>query len=169
MYYLWTVWTESIFFFNYDCSSDKFKFQWIKPIKMLLYLMSVKSSTELMLYVVLTMPTLNKAYLFIYLLEKWQLHQHYEKQRSKRSLKCRLFSWWKALVEQKLPTLPEHRGSHPVFSGVRVTRSLFLGVNFVDRCFSFGHYVVVSSSICGFWLPLWYLQTLHLSFFFCFR
>jgi hypothetical protein len=28
--------------------------------------MSVKSSTELMLYVVLTMPTLNKAYLFIY-------------------------------------------------------------------------------------------------------
>jgi hypothetical protein len=29
--------------------------------------MSVKSSTERMLYVVLTMPTLNKAYLFIYL------------------------------------------------------------------------------------------------------
>jgi hypothetical protein len=29
--------------------------------------MSVKSSTELMLYVVLTIPTLNKAYLFIYL------------------------------------------------------------------------------------------------------
>ena len=29
--------------------------------------MSVKSSTELMLYVVLTMPTLNKVYLFIYL------------------------------------------------------------------------------------------------------
>jgi hypothetical protein len=29
--------------------------------------MSVKSPTELMLYVVLTMPTLNKAYLFIYL------------------------------------------------------------------------------------------------------
>jgi hypothetical protein len=29
--------------------------------------MSVKSSTELMLYVVLTMPTLNKAYLFIFL------------------------------------------------------------------------------------------------------
>ena len=29
--------------------------------------MSVKSSTELMLYVVLAMPALNKAYLFIYL------------------------------------------------------------------------------------------------------
>ena len=34
--------------------------------------MSVKSSTELMLYVVLTMPTLNKAYLFIiYLFKDW--------------------------------------------------------------------------------------------------
>jgi len=26
--------------------------------------------------------------------------------------------------------------------------------------FSFGHCVVWSSSIYGFWLPLWYLQTL---------
>ena len=31
-------------------------------------IMSVKSSTELMLYVVLTMPTLNKAYLLLLLL-----------------------------------------------------------------------------------------------------
>jgi len=50
------------------------------------------------------------------------------------------------------------------FSGVRVTRSLVLCVCFVDRCvsfctFSFGH-CVVCSSIYGFWLPLWYLQTL---------
>ena len=29
--------------------------------------MSVKSSTELMLYVVLTMPTLNKAYLYLFI------------------------------------------------------------------------------------------------------
>jgi hypothetical protein len=53
---------------------------------------------------------------------------------------------------------------HPGFSGVRVTRSLVLCVCFVDRClsfctFSFGHCVVCSSSIYGFWLPLWYLQT----------
>jgi hypothetical protein len=53
----------------------------------------------------------------------------------------------------------------PGFSGVRVTRSLVLYVCFVDRClsfcaFSFGHCVVCSSSIYGFWLPLWYLQTL---------
>ena len=69
------------------------------------------------------------------------------------------------LVEQELPTLPQHLSSPPVFSGVRVTRSLVLYVCFVDRClsfctFSFGH-CVVCSSICGFWLPPWYLQTLN--------
>jgi hypothetical protein len=50
---------------------------------------------------------------------------------------------------------------HACFSGVRVTRSLVLCVYFVDRClsfctFPFGHCVVCSSSIYGFWLPLWY-------------
>ena len=45
------------------------------------------------------------------------------------------------------------------------TRSLFLCVCFVERClsfctFSFGHCVVCSSSIHGFWLPLRYLHTL---------
>jgi hypothetical protein len=68
------------------------------------------------------------------------------------------------IVEQELLTLPEHLSSPPVFSGVRGTRSLVLWVYFVDRCmsfcsFSFGHCVVCSSSIYGFWLPLWYLQT----------
>ena len=53
----------------------------------------------------------------------------------------------------------------PVFSGVRVTRSLVLRVCSVNRClsfctFSFGHFIVCPSSIYGFWLPLWYLQTL---------
>jgi len=51
------------------------------------------------------------------------------------------------------------------FKWVRVTRSLVLCVCFVYRClsfcaFSFGHCVVCSSSRYGFWLPLWYLQTL---------
>ena len=69
------------------------------------------------------------------------------------------------LVERELYTLPEHQSSPPVLSGVRVTRSLVLCVCFVDRClsfctFSFGHCVVCSSSIYGFWLPLWNLQTL---------
>ena len=52
-----------------------------------------------------------------------------------------------------------------VFSGVRVTRSLVVYAYFVDRwlsfcTFSFGHCVVCPSSKYGFWLPLWYLQTL---------
>jgi hypothetical protein len=69
------------------------------------------------------------------------------------------------LVEKDMPTLPEHLSSPPDFSGVLVMRSLVLYVCFVDRClpfctFSFGHCVVCSSSIYGFWLPLWYLQTL---------
>jgi hypothetical protein len=59
------------------------------------------------------------------------------------------------LVEQELITLPEHLSSPPVFSRVRVTRSLVLCVCLVDRClsfytFSFGHCVVCSSSIYGF-------------------
>ena len=40
------------------------------------------------------------------------------------------------LVEQELLTLLEHLSSPPVFSGVRVTRSLVLCVCFVDRCLS---------------------------------
>ena len=59
-----------------------------------------------------------------------------------------------SLVEQKRFTLPEHPSSPPVFSGIRVTRSLVLYVCFPDRClsfcaFSFGH-CVVCSSIYGF-------------------
>jgi hypothetical protein len=42
-----------------------------------------------------------------------------------------------SLVEQKLFTLPEHLSSPPVFSGVRVSRSLVLYVCFIDRCLSF--------------------------------
>ena len=41
------------------------------------------------------------------------------------------------LVEQELNTLPEHLSSPPVFSGIRVTRSLVLYICFVDRCLSF--------------------------------
>jgi hypothetical protein len=51
--------------------------------------------------------------------------------------------------------------------GVRFTRFLALCVCFVDRClyfcpFSFGHCVVFSSWIHGFWLPLWYLLAIVL-------
>ena len=44
---------------------------------------------------------------------------------------------WMVLVEQELPTLPEHLSSSPIFSDVGVTRSLVLCVCFVDRCLSF--------------------------------
>ena len=44
---------------------------------------------------------------------------------------------WVPLVEQGLLTLLEHLSSPPVFSGVRVTRSLVLYICFVDRCLSF--------------------------------
>jgi len=74
-------------------------------------------------------------------------------------------TWRVPLVEQQLLTLPEHLSSSLVFSGVRATRLLALCVRFIDRClsfcsFSFGHCVVCSSSIYGFWLRLWYLQIL---------
>jgi hypothetical protein len=65
-----------------------------------------------------------------------------------------------SLVEQELPTLPEHLSSPPVFSGVCITRSLVLYRCLSFCTFSFEHCVVCSSSIYGFGLPLWYLQTL---------
>jgi hypothetical protein len=49
------------------------------------------------------------------------------------------------LLEQKLLTLPEHLNSLPVFSGVRVTRSLVLCVCFVIRCLSFFLLAIVLS------------------------
>ena len=69
-----------------------------------------------------------------------------------------------SLVERELITLPEHLSSPPIFRGVRVTQSLFVYVCFVDPClsfctFSFDHCVVCSSSMYGFWMLLWYLQT----------
>ena len=66
-----------------------------------------------------------------------------------------VFRYNRGILKQDLLTLPEHLSSPPVFSGVRVTRSLVLYVCFVDRClsfcpFSFGHCVVCSSSIYRF-------------------
>ena len=53
------------------------------------------------------------------------------------------------LVEQVLLTVPEHLSSSPVFSGVRVTRSLVLCILFCRSLF----WPLCSSSIYGFWLP----------------
>jgi hypothetical protein len=63
---------------------------------------------------------------------------------------------YKTRARSGLLTLPEHLSSPPVFSGVRVTRSLVLCVCFVDRCLSFCtffYHCVVCSLISGFWLP----------------
>jgi hypothetical protein len=63
--------------------------------------------------------------------------------------------WLLCILEMRIDTLPEHlRSSPPVFSGVRVTRSLVLCVCFIDHClsfctFSFDHCVVCSSLIYG--------------------
>ena len=51
------------------------------------------------------------------------------------------------IVEQKLLTPPEHLSSHPVFSGVRVTRSLVLYACFVDRCLSFCTFFAIVLSV----------------------
>ena len=64
-----------------------------------------------------------------------------------------------SLVEQELLTIPEHLGSLPVFSGVRVTRSVVLCVCFVDSCLSFCTFCLFLFDI-RFWLPIWYLQIL---------
>ena len=70
-------------------------------------------------------------------------------------------------VEQRVGTA-HHSGAPeftPGFSGVRVTRSLVLCVMFCRSLFvlsfSFCH-CAVCPSIYGFWLRLWYLQTLHI-------
>jgi hypothetical protein len=67
------------------------------------------------------------------------------------------------LVEQELPTLPEHLSSPPVCHGVPGTRSLVLCVCFVDRCLFFFFWPLC----CLFFFDLrilitslWYLHTL---------
>jgi hypothetical protein len=47
------------------------------------------------------------------------------------------------LVEQELPTVPEHLNSPTVFSGVRVTRYLVWYECFPDRCLSFCAFFLV--------------------------
>ena len=70
------------------------------------------------------------------------------------------------LVEQELLTLPENLTYSPIFSGVRVTLSLSFMCKFCRSLFVLLSFfcqincVVCHSLIYGFWLPLWYLQTL---------
>ena len=54
------------------------------------------------------------------------------------------------LVEQELPTLPEHMSSPPDFNRVRHTRSLVLCVCIVDHWLSFGHFSLGHCVVCFF-------------------
>jgi hypothetical protein len=64
---------------------------------------------------------------------------------------------WVPHVGRELLTLPYHLRSPPVFSRVRVSRSLIFCVIVVCP-FPFCHCIVCPSSIYGIWLPLWYLR-----------
>jgi hypothetical protein len=46
-------------------------------------------------------------------------------------------TWWVPLMEQELLTLPEHLGSPPVFSGIRVVQCLVFCVVFCTLLFVF--------------------------------
>ena len=63
------------------------------------------------------------------------------------------------LVEQELLILSEHLSSPPVLVGF-VLLDLYVYVCLSLSTFSFRHCVVRPSLNYGFWLPLWYLQTL---------
>jgi hypothetical protein len=56
------------------------------------------------------------------------------------------------LVEKELLILPKHMSSPPVFSGVRVTRSLVLYVYFADRRLSFVLFLLAILSFFGLWI-----------------
>jgi hypothetical protein len=101
-------------------------------------------------------------------MKNWIYHHSTGFLNYKVSLPTALYCWVCQMLSeisfQITATRPKHLRSHPVFSGVCVTRSLVLCVCFVDRflslCpFSFGH-CVVCPSIYGFWLPLCYLKYL---------
>ena len=64
------------------------------------------------------------------------------------------------LMEYELLTLPEHKSSPPVFSGVRVTRSLVLCVRFIDRCLSFWPLCCLFFFDIRILITLWYIRTL---------
>jgi hypothetical protein len=80
-----------------------------------------------------------------------------------RIRKIKILQAWYLLFTD---VIPNHNHNHRKQNDqVRVTRSLALCVCFVDRCLSFCPFFTwllcfPSSSIYGFGLPLWYLQTL---------
>ena len=66
-----------------------------------------------------------------------------------------------SLVKQELSTLPEHLITTPVFNVVHVAESLVFCVVFCISLFLFSvdYCIACFSSIEGFWLSIWYIQT----------
>jgi hypothetical protein len=56
-----------------------------------------------------------------------------------------ILKYHKIMTHRKVTILPEHMSSPPVFSGVRVTRSLVLCVCVCDRCLSFCHLIYLQT------------------------
>jgi hypothetical protein len=84
---------------------------------------------------------------------------------------CHLWSRDQTNYDQYTPVVYDLYLLHyspPVFSRVRVTRSLVLCICFVGQCssfctISFGHCAICSSSMYGFWLLLWNILAIVLS------
>ena len=64
-------------------------------------------------------------------------------------------------MELELLTLPEDLSSHPILSGVGVTRSLVLCVCFVDRCLSFCPLCCLSFDLLILITPLVYSNSIY--------
>jgi hypothetical protein len=95
------------------------------------------------------------------------LHQDFEQVNPKKVVLIPFFSavrtvdnWVDCHLYRK-----ENKPIKLVFIGVRVTQSLFfcvmLWISFVCHFGLFFGHCAVCPSIYRFWLPLWYLQTLH--------
>ena len=108
---------------------------------------------QLVLYRVFQQRKKKRSFMWLAYLHRIIIQDMYVQGKERRNYK-----FYESQLLQELLTLPKHLSSPSVFSGFRVTRSLVLCVCFVDHClsfctFSFGHCVVCSSLIYGFWLP----------------
>jgi hypothetical protein len=65
---------------------------------------------------------------------KCQTSPKYNRKKRRKAFEGNYITRLVSLVEQELPTIPEHPSSSPVYCGVRVAQS---SLYFVDYCFSF--------------------------------
>ena len=114
---------------------------------------------SLLFHKTIQLDTINEArFLFMYIGLFCRLHATVTEDLKKDVFKLCLEYTWRTQGNNESLVQP-----HFVMSEIKLKDVLC--VCFVDRClsfctFSFRHCVVCSSSIYGFWVPLWYLQTL---------